>query len=160
MKYKHGQVIKVNGEVPLMNPEDWFNDMIEDGIPLEQALDHVITDCIVMSKVNDMLSDTGQDELFGNNQGLIGNNSTFKQGGGMFEVLIEDENISWEKAWLSHLFNVYSSMNKERKNMKTNGTESKSWFNEFEIITPEVKQLNGKTILVIGKRIKKTTAVS
>jgi len=94
MKYKHGQVIKVNGEVPLMNPEDWFNDMIEDGIPLEQALDHVITDCIVMSKVNDMLSDTGQDELFGNNQGLIGNNSTFKQGGGMFEVLIEDENIS------------------------------------------------------------------
>jgi len=44
--------------------------------------------------------------------------------------------------------------------MKTNGTESKSWFNEFEIITPEVKQLNGKTILVIGKRIKKTTAVS
>jgi hypothetical protein len=94
MKYKHGQVIKVNGEVPLMNPEDWFNDMIEDGIPLEQALDHVITDCIVMSKVNDMLADTGQDELFGNNQGLIGNNSTFKQGGGMFEVLIEDENIS------------------------------------------------------------------
>jgi hypothetical protein len=47
-----------------------------------------------MSKVNDMLADTGQDELFGNNQGLIGNNSTFKQGGGMFEVLIEDENIS------------------------------------------------------------------
>ena len=94
MKYKHGQVIKVNGEVPLMNPEDWFNDMIEDGIPLEQALDHVITDCIVMSKVNDMLADTGQDELFGNNQGLIGNNSTFKQGGGMFEVLIEDENIA------------------------------------------------------------------
>jgi len=94
MKLKHGQVIKVNGEVPLMNPEDWFNDMIEDGIPLEQALDHVITDCIVMSKVNDMLVDTGQDELFGNNQGLIGNNSTFKQGGGMFEVLIEDENIS------------------------------------------------------------------
>ena len=94
MKYKHGQVIKVNGEVPLMNPEDWFNDMIEDGIPLEQALDHVITDCIVMSKGNDMLADTGQDELFGNNQGLIGNNSTFKQGGGMFEVLIEDENIS------------------------------------------------------------------
>jgi len=94
MKLKHGQVIKVNGEVPLMNPEDWFNDMIEDGIPLEQALDHVITDCIVMSKVNDMLADTGQDELFGNNQGLIGNNSTFKQGGGMFEVLIEDENIS------------------------------------------------------------------
>jgi hypothetical protein len=94
MKLKHGQVIKVNGEVPLLNPEDWFNDMIEDGIPLEQALDHVITDCIVMSKVNDMLADTGQDELFGNNQGLIGNNSTFKQGGGMFEVLIEDENIS------------------------------------------------------------------
>ena len=94
MKYKHGQVIKVNGEVPLMNPEDWFNDMIGDGIPLEQALDHIITDCIVMSKVNDMLADTGQDELFGNNQGLIGNNSTFKQGGGMFEVLIEDENIS------------------------------------------------------------------
>ena len=94
MKLKHGQVIKVNGEVPLMNPEDWFNDMIEDGIPLEQALDHVITDCIVMSKVNDILADTGQDELFGNNQGLIGNNSTFKQGGGMFEVLIEDENIS------------------------------------------------------------------
>ena len=93
MKYKHGQVIKVNGEVPLMNPEDWFNDMIEDGIPLEQALDHVITDCIVMSKVNDMLADTGQDELFGNNQGLIGNNSTFKQGGGMFEVRIEDENV-------------------------------------------------------------------
>ena len=91
MKLKHGQVIKVNGEVPLLNPEDWFNDMIEDGIPLEQALDHVITDCIVMSKVNDMLADTGQDELFGNNQGLIGNNSTFKPGGGMFEVLIEDE---------------------------------------------------------------------
>ena len=93
MKYKHGQVIKVNGEVPLMNPEDWFNDMIGDGIPLEQALDHIITDCIVMSKVNDMLADTGQDELFGNNQGLIGNNSTFKQGGGMFEVRIEDENV-------------------------------------------------------------------
>ena len=94
MKYKHGQVIKVNGEVPLMNPEDWFNDMIEDGIPLEQALDHVITDCIVMSKVNDMLADTGQDELFGNNQGLIGNNSTFKQGGGMFEVLIEEDELA------------------------------------------------------------------
>ena len=93
MKYKHGQVIKVNGEVPLMNPEDWFNDMIGDGIPLEQALDHVITDCIVMSKVNDMLSDTEQDELFGNNQGLIGDSTTWKQGGGMFEVLIEDENV-------------------------------------------------------------------
>jgi hypothetical protein len=77
-----------------MNPEDWFNDMIEDGIPLEQALDHVITDCIVMSKVNDMLADTGQDELFGNNQGLIGNNSTFKQGGGMFEVLIEEDELA------------------------------------------------------------------
>jgi hypothetical protein len=94
MKLKHGQVIKVNGEVPLLNPEDWFNDMIEDGIPLEQALDHVITDCIVMSKVNDMLADTGQDELFGNNQGLIGNNSTFKQGGGMFEVLIEEDELA------------------------------------------------------------------
>ena len=93
MKYKHGQVIKVNGEVPLMNPEDWFNDMIGDGIPLEQALDHIITDCIVMSKVNDMLSDTEQDELFGNNQGLSGDSTTWKQGGGMFEVLIEDENV-------------------------------------------------------------------
>ena len=92
MKLKHGQVIKVNGEVPLMNPEDWFNDMIEDGIPLEQALDHIITDCIVMSKVNDMLVETEQDELFGNNQGLIGDSTTWIQGGGMFEVLIEDEN--------------------------------------------------------------------
>mgnify|MGYP003658006220 FL=1 len=93
MKLTHGQVIKVNGEVPLMNPEDWFNDMIGDGIPLEQALDHIITDCIVMSKVNDMLADTGQDELFGNNQGLIGDSTMWKQGGGMFEVLIEDENV-------------------------------------------------------------------
>ena len=92
MKLTHGQVIKVNGEVPLMNPEDWFNDMIGDGIPLEQALDHIITECIVMSKVNDMLADTGQDELFGNNLGLIGDSTMWKQGGGMFEVLIEDEN--------------------------------------------------------------------
>ena len=53
MKFKHGQVIKVKGEVPLMNPEDWFNDMIRDGIPMDQALDHIITDCIVMSKVNE-----------------------------------------------------------------------------------------------------------
>jgi hypothetical protein len=65
--------------------------MIEGGIPLEQALDHVITDCIVMSKVNDMLGE--QDELFGNNQGLIGDSTTWKQGGGMFEVRIEDENV-------------------------------------------------------------------
>jgi hypothetical protein len=44
-----------------------------------------------MSKVNDMLGE--QDEMFGNNQGLIGDSTTWKQGGGMFEVRIEDENV-------------------------------------------------------------------
>ena len=91
MKLKDGQIIKVKGEVPIMNPEDWFNDMIEDGIPLNQALDHIISDCIVMSKVNDMLDESGQPELFGINQGLIGDNSRWEQGGGMFEVLIEED---------------------------------------------------------------------
>ncbi len=91
MKFKHGQIIKVKGEVPLMNPEDWFNDMIRDGIPMDQALDHIITDCIVMSKVNDILDKAGQPELFGVNQGLIGDDSTWEQGGGMFEVLLEED---------------------------------------------------------------------
>ena len=68
MKYKRGQVIKVNGSVPLMNPEDWFNDMIKDEImSVEQALDNIISECIVMSKVEDMLVEADQDELYGVN---------------------------------------------------------------------------------------------
>ena len=61
MTYKK---VKVNGEVPVLNPEDYFNDMIEDGFSVEEALDTVITESIVISKVNDLLEDNGDDSLY------------------------------------------------------------------------------------------------
>ena len=64
MTYKSGMKVKVNGEVPVLNPEDHFNDMIEDGFSVEEALDTVITESIVISKVNDLLEDNGDDSLY------------------------------------------------------------------------------------------------
>ena len=38
--------------------------MIEDGFSVEEALDTVITESIVISKVNDLLEDNGDDSLY------------------------------------------------------------------------------------------------
>ena len=81
MTYKSGMKVKVNGEVPVLNPEDHFNDMIEDGFSVEEALDTVITESIVISKVNDLLEDN--EDLYPGD--------FHSDGYGMFEVTIEKE---------------------------------------------------------------------
>ena len=63
MTYKSGMKIKVEAEPTLMNPEDALNDMVDDGVSVEDALNFIITESIVESKVNELLKDN--DDLFG-----------------------------------------------------------------------------------------------
>ena len=85
-KLEVGKKITVDASVPMVNPEDWFNDMIEDGVSVEEALDTIIVDSIVMNKVNEMVEEQDPDdemEMFGSHEGVTG------LGGGMVEVTIE-----------------------------------------------------------------------
>ena len=56
-KLEVGKKITVDASVPMLNPEDWFNDMIEDGVSVEEALDTIIVASIVMNKVNEMFEE-------------------------------------------------------------------------------------------------------
>ena len=62
MSYVSGMKIEVEAEPYLLNPEDLFNDLVEDGVSVEEAINHIVTESIVEAKVSDMLKDTP--ELF------------------------------------------------------------------------------------------------
>ena len=62
MSYVSGMKIEVEAEPHLMNPEELFNDLVEDGFSVREAINHIVTESIVEAKVNDMLKDTP--ELF------------------------------------------------------------------------------------------------
>jgi len=62
MSYVSGMKIEVEAEPYLLNPEDLFNDLVEDGVSVHDALNHIVTESIVEAKVSDMLKDTP--ELF------------------------------------------------------------------------------------------------
>ena len=51
MTYKK---VKVNGCVPIEEADDWFNDLIEEGFSVGEALANIISHSIVISKVNDL----------------------------------------------------------------------------------------------------------
>ena len=60
MTYKK---VKVNGDVPIEKPEDWFNELIEDGFfSVGEALANIISYSIVISKVNDLIEDIEDNE--------------------------------------------------------------------------------------------------
>tara|TARA_Y100000310_G_scaffold306957_1_gene348572 strand:- start:346 stop:600 length:255 start_codon:yes stop_codon:yes gene_type:complete len=82
MTYKSGMKIKVEAEPTLMNPEDALNDMVDDGVSVEDALNFIITESIVESKVNELLKDN--DDLFGGEFEILDD--------GMVEVVIK----SWD----------------------------------------------------------------
>jgi len=62
MSYVSGMKIKVEAEPSMLNPEDLFNDMVEDGVSVTEAINHIVTESIVHARVSDMLKDTP--ELF------------------------------------------------------------------------------------------------
>jgi len=62
MSYVSGMKIKVEAEPNMFNPEDLFNDLVEDGVSVREAINHIVTESIVQAKVSDMLKDTP--ELF------------------------------------------------------------------------------------------------
>ena len=62
MSYVSGMKIEVEAEPYLLNPEDLFNDLVEDGVSVTEAINHIVTESIVEAKVSDMLKDTP--ELF------------------------------------------------------------------------------------------------
>jgi hypothetical protein len=82
MTYKSGMKIKVEAEPTLMNPEDALNDMVEDGISVEEALNFIITESIMESKVKELLKDN--DDLFAGEFEILDD--------GMVEVVIK----SWD----------------------------------------------------------------
>ena len=63
MTYKSGMKIKIKAEPTLANPEDALNDMVDDGMSVHDALNNIITESIVESKVNELLEDNRVDDL-------------------------------------------------------------------------------------------------
>ena len=63
MTYKSGMKIKIKVEPTLANPEDALNDMVDDGMSVHDALNNIITESIVESKVNELLEDNRVDDL-------------------------------------------------------------------------------------------------
>ena len=59
MTYKK---VKVNGCVPIEEADDWFNDLIEEGFSVGEALANIISHSIVISKVNDLIEDIEDNE--------------------------------------------------------------------------------------------------
>ena len=51
---KDKNTIKITVEPTLMNPEDFFNDLIEDGCSVNEALKAIIEDELVNAKLADM----------------------------------------------------------------------------------------------------------
>ena len=71
MSYVSGMKIVVEAEPNLMNPEDLVNDMVKDGLTVTEAINHIVVDAIVTSKVHEMIEDTpelyaGEIEQLGN----------------------------------------------------------------------------------------------
>jgi hypothetical protein len=83
MTYKSGMKIKVEAEPTLMNPEDALNDMVDDGVSVEDALNFIITESIMESKVKELLKDN--DDLFVGEFEILDD--------GMVEVVIK----SWDE---------------------------------------------------------------
>ena len=83
MKYVSGMKIKVKAEPTLMNPEDALNDMVEDGMSVHDALNNIITESIVESKVSELLK---------NNYDLLAGEMEILDDG-----MVEVELISWDE---------------------------------------------------------------
>ena len=86
MTYKEGDKIRVNTR-SLLNPEDWFNDLIGDDFSVEEALSNIIQTSIVISKVNDILDENGDDSLYSGGMDSIDDN------GEVYEVTIEKDTL-------------------------------------------------------------------
>ncbi len=82
MSYVSGMKIVVEAEPNLMNPEDLVNDMVKDGLTVTEAINHIVVDAIVTSKVHEMIEDTP--ELYAGEIEQLGN--------GKVEVTLE----SWD----------------------------------------------------------------
>jgi hypothetical protein len=86
MTYKEGDKIRVNTR-SLLNPEDWFNDLIRDDFSVEEALSNIIQTSIVISKVNDILDENGDDSLY------CGGSHSMDDNGEVYEVTIEKDTL-------------------------------------------------------------------
>ena len=85
MTYKSGMKIKIKVEPTLANPEDALNDMVDDGMSVHDALNNIITESIVESKVNELLEDN-KCEVIKKNGFYF---TKYKKSCKMFEFLLE-----------------------------------------------------------------------
>ncbi len=68
MSYVSGMKVVVEAEPNLMNPEELLNDMVSDGFTVTEAINHIVVDAIVTSKVHEMNPElyVGEMEELGN----------------------------------------------------------------------------------------------
>ena len=83
---KDKNTIKITVEPTLMNPEDFFNDLIEDGCSVSEALNAVIEDELVNAKLADM------SEFPSDKWAPV---ETEDLGGGVYKVVLEP--IDWDE---------------------------------------------------------------
>ena len=55
--------IKVKAEVVLQNPEDYFNDLVEDGCTVREAILTILEDELLHTKVHDMFPEMSINEM-------------------------------------------------------------------------------------------------
>ena len=74
----NNNTIRVEVEPTLMNPEEYFNDLIEDGVSVHDALMTIMEDELVYAEVN---------RMFPNGEMSIGDSEDL--GGGVHEIVLE-----------------------------------------------------------------------
>ena len=68
--------IKVKAEVVLQNPEDYFNDLVDDGFSVREALLIIMEEELVHAKVHNMYPEMSVGEMY-------------NLGGGKYKVVLE-----------------------------------------------------------------------
>ena len=63
IKMENNKTIKVKVEVVLQNPEDYFNDLIDDGFSVREALLTIMEDELVHAKVHNMYPEMSINEM-------------------------------------------------------------------------------------------------
>ena len=60
---ENNKTIKVKVEVVLQNPEDYFNDLVEDGCTVREAILTILEDELLHTKVHDMFPEMSINEM-------------------------------------------------------------------------------------------------
>ena len=68
MSYVSGMKVVIEAQPNLMNPEELLNDMVNDGFTVAEAINHIVVDALVTSKVHEMNPElcVGEMEELGN----------------------------------------------------------------------------------------------